>query len=80
MKAPESIQVSQEPPLDPDRMRSAWIQLDVRARTVGGIANLTPMDRRLYVQLGRKTGALSPRDIQEIEAESGETYNLEWPI
>lgn len=73
----QKIQMSQEPPLEDPRMRSAWIQLDVRARTVGGIANLTPMDRRLYVQLGRKIGALSENDVREIEAETGDTYDIE---
>lgn len=62
----KGVQMSQEPEMDELQMRSAFIQLDVRARQVGGVEHLTPMDQRFYVQFGRKTGLLTEEQADEL--------------
>ncbi len=52
-------------------MRRGFIELDVRARTVGGVQNLFRDHQILYVRFGRATGFLSVDEARELVQELG---------
>ena len=75
----KDIQLSQEPPMDETKTRSAFIQLDVRAKKLGGVQHLSPMDQRFYVQFGRKTGFLTEEEADELAEQLGFQSENDWP-
>ena len=47
--------------------RNTFIFMDVRAKKLGGIMNLTKSEQFEYVQLGYQTGFLSRKDAEELK-------------
>ena len=52
-------------------MRNGFIELDVKAKKLGGVDKLFVEHQRIYIDYGRATGFLSQEEANELAREPG---------
>lgn len=54
---------------DYDNPRNTFLILDIRAKKLGGIKNLTKSEQIEYIEIGYQTGFLPKKDAEELMKE-----------
>ncbi|PIP13517.1 MAG: hypothetical protein COX48_03940 [bacterium (Candidatus Stahlbacteria) CG23_combo_of_CG06-09_8_20_14_all_34_7] len=61
---------------DYDNPRNTFIILDIRAKKLGGIKNLTKSEQIEYIGIGYQTGFLPKKDAEDLMKELNLKINL----